>query len=119
MLVDTSVWIDHFRYGNATLVALLEDDAVWCHPFVIGELACGRTSNRRRIRSLLEALPRPPEAEHREVLGFVERNGLAGSGIGWLDAHLMASARLAGVRVWTLDRPLHRVARRLGMGFEP
>ena len=119
MLVDTSVWIDHFRRGNATLAETLEDGSVWCHPFVIGELACGGLSNRRRILSLMEALPRAPEAEHGEVMELVDRNRLAGTGIGWVDAHLLAAARLGNLWLWTLDRPLARVARRLGVGFVP
>ena len=117
ILVDTSVWIDHFRRGNTTLAARLEEDVVWCHPFVIGELACGRLSDRARILSLLAALPQPPLAEHCEVLEFVDRNALAGSGLGWIDVHLLASARLGGIGIWTLDRTLERVA--AGIGFGP
>jgi len=118
ILVDTSVWVDHLRRGNGDLAARLERGLVWCHPFVIGELACGRLSNRAQILSLLEALPRPPVAEHEEVLELVERNGLAGSGIGWIDVHLLAAARLGDIGVWTLDQALDRVARKLGIGFE-
>ena len=119
ILVDTSVWIDHFRRGNTTLAARLEEDVVWCHPFVIGELACGGLSDRAQILSLLAALPRPPVAEHDEVLEFVDRNELAGFGIGWIDVHLLASARLGSSGIWTLDRTLDRVARRLGIHFQP
>ncbi len=118
MLVDTSVWIDHLRRGNPDLAARLEADLVWCHPFVIGELACGRLTDRLEILSLLNALPRPPVAEHSEVLTLIDRWGLAGSGIGWVDAHLMAAAKLAGIGIWTLDQTLDRVARKLGIGFE-
>ena len=114
MLVDTSVWIDHFRHSNPNLAARLEDGVVWCHPFVIGELACGGLADRAQVLSLLAALPQSPLAEHAEVLEFVDRNGLAGSGIGWVDAHLLASARLGGVRIWTLDRTLERVAAGIG-----
>ncbi len=118
ILVDTSVWIDHLRRGNPGLAAQLEADLVWCHPFVIGELFCGRLTDRLEILSLLKALPRPPVAEHDEVLEFVDRNELAGSGIGWIDVHLLASARLGGICIWTLDRTLNRIARRLGIRFE-
>jgi hypothetical protein len=118
ILVDTSVWIDHLRRGNPGLAAQLEADLVWCHPFVIGELSCGRLTDRLEILSLLKALPRPPVAEHDEVLEFVDRNELAGSGIGWIDVHLLASARLGGICIWTLDQTLDRIARRLGIGFE-
>ena len=119
MLVDTSVWIDHFRRGNTVLAGLLEDGTVWCHAFVIGELACGRLSRREIILSLLEALPLSPEAEHDEVMSFVDRNRLVGSGIGCIDVHLLASARFGGLRLWTLDGALRGVAGRLGIGFEP
>jgi predicted nucleic acid-binding protein len=115
MLVDTSVWIEHFRRGNTALAVRLEDGAVWCHPFVIGELACGGLSDRAQILSLLAALPQAPLADHGEVLEFVDRNGLAASGLGWIDVHLLASARLGGIGIWTLDRTLERVA--AGIGF--
>jgi predicted nucleic acid-binding protein len=115
MLVDTSVWVDHLRRGNPDLEFRLETDRVWCHPFVIGELACGRLSDRGRVLGLLEALPCSPVADHPEVLTFVARWELAGSGIGWVDAHLLASAMLGGIGIWTLDRNLGRVARRLGI----
>ena len=113
MLVDTSVWVDHLRRGNATLRSRLEGGEVWCHSFVIGEIACGRLRNRIEILSFLEALPRVKEADHAEVLAFIERNDIAGSGIGWIDAHLLASARLSGVSLWTLDRRLAAISRAL------
>ena len=114
MLVDTSVWIDHFRRGNQTLAARLEDGVVCCHPFVIGELACGGLSDRDHVLALLAVLPQPPLAEHDEVLEFVDRTGLAGSGLGWIDVHLLASARLGGIGIWTLDRHLERAAAEIG-----
>jgi len=119
MLVDTSVWVDHLRKGNRDLAARLDTAQVWCHPFVIGELACGRLSERGQVLELLEALPRSPVADHPEVLTFIDRWDLAGSGIGWVDAHLLASAMLGGIRIWTLDRTVDRVARTLGIRFEP
>ena len=119
MLVDTSVWIDHLQRGNRGLARQLREPDVWCHPFVVGELACGRLDERSEVLSLLSALPQTPLAEHDEVLAFVEANRLAGSGIGWVDAHLLAAARLAGVGLWTLDRPLVAVARELGLYVEP
>lgn len=118
-LVDTSVWVDHLRGGDDVLAALLDQARVQCHPFVIGELACGRLRRREMIRGLLANLPRAPVAEHEEVLAFVERHRLMGSGIGWIDAHLLASARIAGVRLWTRDARLRAIARRLGMAAEP
>ena len=115
MLVDTSVWVDHFRRGNAALAAGLNRSEVWCHPFVIGELACGNLTRRKEILSLLKALPSVLLAAHDEAVSFVENNRLAGKGIGWVDAHLLASARLTGIPIWTLDRRLSAVAASLGL----
>ena len=84
------------------------------HRLVIEELACGTMARREEILSLLETLPRAPEAEHGEFLHFVERRGLAGTGLGAVDAHLLASAKLAQVRLWTRDAALARAAERLG-----
>jgi predicted nucleic acid-binding protein len=116
MLVDTSVWVDHFRRADPELVSLLEGAAVECHPFVIGELACGRMSRREEILGLLQSLPRVPVAEHHEALAFVEKHDLAGAGIGWIDVHLLASARLGHTRFWTRDRRLATLAHSLGIG---
>ena len=115
MLVDTSVWIDHFRHSNAALTELLEESEVWVHPFVVGELACGNPTNRLEILRLLQALPRTPLADHDEVLGFLESHSLMGSGIGWVDAHLLASVRLGGIGLWTLDRALAAAAAQVGV----
>lgn len=114
ILVDTSVWIDHLRRGDRELGTALEAGKVVCHDFVIGELACGHLSARAEILSLLGALPRAPVVDHEEVISFVERHGLAGVGIGWIDAHLLASARLEQVELWTRDAPLRRAALRIG-----
>lgn len=109
-LVDTSVWVDHLRNGNQRLRSLLQEEQVLTHPFIIGELACGSLRNREEILGLLKALPEARVAEHQELLAFVERRGLYGRGIGWIDAHLLASALLSGVALWTVDRQLARVA---------
>ena len=118
-LVDTSVWIDHWRRGNARLVAVLESGRVALHPFVIGELSCGSLPKRATTIRLLEALPQLAVARHTEVMSFVEHERLAASGIGWTDAHLLAAARLSSTPVWTLDRALGRAAKRLGLFNEP
>lgn len=115
MLVDTSVWVDHLRRGNPSLASALEEGDVWCHPFVQGELACGKLVNRRDILSLLAALPQAPESTHAEALGLVEARDLMGAGLGWVDVHLLASALLAGIPLWTLDRSLARAAAQLGL----
>jgi predicted nucleic acid-binding protein len=114
ILVDTSVWVDHLRGRDRVLGAALEAGEVVCHDFVIGELACGRLSGRAEILQLLEALPRAPIVEHEEAIAFVERNNLAGIGIGWIDAHLLASARLAALELWTRDARLRSAALRIG-----
>ncbi|MBN1867966.1 type II toxin-antitoxin system VapC family toxin [Candidatus Sumerlaeota bacterium] len=114
-LVDTSVWIDHFRRRLPPLVDLLVSGQVATHPFVIGELACENLANREEILRLLAALPSVTAASHEEALELVERHALAGSGIGWIDAHLLASALVGGVSLWTDDTDLKTVAARLGV----
>jgi predicted nucleic acid-binding protein len=115
MLVDTSVWADHLARGNPSLVELLEAGEVETHPFVMGELALGNLHWREGILGYLEALPAAPTAEPAEVLRLVDERNLAGSGLGWVDAHLLASALIGGTRLWTLDRGLAAAAARLGV----
>ena len=109
-LVDTSVWIDHFRQGNERLAELLKEGLVCCHRFVIGELACGTLRNREELLSLLGALPTVPIAAHEEALSLVSARQLAGRGLGWIDVHLLASALLANCSLWTLDKALRSKA---------
>jgi predicted nucleic acid-binding protein len=119
-LVDTSVWVGHFRHGDAGLRRLLEAGHVLGHAFVTGELACGRIPDRPTLLRLLRELPQAVVAEPDEVLGFIERHDLAGAGIGYVDAHLLASAALTpGARLWSGDRRLAAVAGRLGVGIGP
>ena len=118
VLVDTSVWVEHFRRGNPTLVERLEEGDVLCHEFVIGELACGNLARRDEVLVLLNALARTPTAEHDEVLSMLNAHRLAGSGIGWMDAHLLASALLTRSTLWTLDRRLAEAARDLRVAAE-
>jgi hypothetical protein len=115
-LVDTSVWVEHLRRGHPGLAARLEEGQVATHPFVIGELACGHLRNRREALDLLRALPRADVAQHDEVMLFVERHRLMGSGLGWVDVHLLASAVLEGIPLWTMDARLRGVAARVGLG---
>jgi predicted nucleic acid-binding protein len=110
ILVDTSVWIDHLRRGNADLAAALEHDLVVCHPFVIGELACGNLANRAELLALLAKLPTVPVATDTEVLTLIERRRLMGRGLGYVDAHLLASAAIGSVTLWTLDARLAQMA---------
>ena len=113
VLVDTSVWVSHLRGGNVRLVNLLNDGKVVCHPFIIGELACGNLRSRTDILSLLQSLPMSVEAEHEEVLAFIESSRLMGKGLGYVDIHLIASAVLTEVSIWTLDKRLEQVANTL------
>ena len=118
VLVDTSIWVSHLRLGSAHLKALLEDGEVLCHPFVIGELACGQIKNRREILSLLEALPMATTAEHEEVLQFIESHDLMGTGLGLVDVHLLASALLSKTPLWTLDKHLKAASERLSVVYK-
>jgi len=110
VLVDTSVWVSHLRDGNTELANLLNNGSVLCHPLVVGELACGNLKDRAVILSFLQLLPMSIEAEHEEVLTFIEKNHLMGKGIGYADAQLMASAVLMNVPIWTFDKKLSQAA---------
>ena len=114
ILVDTSVWFDHFRAGDSQLVALLNTNAVVMHPFVIGEIACGSLSNRALTLDLLKNLPSAVVAQPEEVLGYVERHRLHGKGMGYVDVHLLASVAIASSQLWTRDKRLLAVACDLG-----
>lgn len=119
ILVDTSVWIEHFRVGNESLSRLLDAHQAWAHPFVVGELACGTLENRKEILSWLKCLPSLPAATHSEVLFFVERNRLSGLGIGYADLHLLAAVALAPpAELWTRDRRLAAAADGLGCAYK-
>jgi predicted nucleic acid-binding protein len=118
ILADTSVWVRHLRERDARLAAALERAEVWMHPWVVGELSCGRLADRAVLLGLLRALPMTPVASDDETLALIERRSLMGRGIGWVDVQLLASALLAGVPIWTLDRRLAAVASELGVGVE-
>ena len=110
ILVDTSVWIDHLRQGDAELADALQQGRVAIHPFVVGELACGNLRARAEVLGLLQALPSLPVATAEEVLYFIDAHALMGRGIGYVDVHLLAAARLAGAQFWTRDKRLHGAA---------
>jgi predicted nucleic acid-binding protein len=117
VLVDTSVWVDHLRNGDARLARLLNDGRVLCHPFVIGELACGNLKNRLEILDALKELPFAPTIEFDEYMQFIELNRLNGIGIGFVDLHLLASALLADAALWTADKRLKKAALDLGIAY--
>lgn len=118
VLVDTSVWVLHLRDGNIELANLLNSGNILCHPLIVGELACGNLKDRAVILSFLKLLPVSIEAEHEEVLSFVEKNRLMGKGIGYVDAQLVASALLTSVPIWTLDKKLAQVADELHIKYK-
>ena len=113
VLIDTSVWIDHFSNSSKRLQELLEAGEVATHPFVIGELACGGLSNRAEILALMQALPSYSPISQKEYLHFVDSYKLAGKGIGFVDIHLLACALLNSDFIWTLDKKLADIARKL------
>lgn len=117
VLVDTSIWVFHFRDGNPQLEALLINGGVVCHPFIIGELACGNLKNRKEILTLLQALPMATTADQEEVLRFVEQHQLMGMGLGCVDVHLLASAKLLGIPLWTKDKKLAEAAKKLSVSY--
>lgn len=118
ILVDTSVWVFHLRQGNSKLEQLLNDGDVLCHPFIMGELACGNIKNRAEILSLLRTLPKADFLDEEEILLFIEKNNLMGKGFGLIDIHLLASARLSGAPLWTLDTKLKHGAQIIDVSYE-
>ena len=118
VLVDTSVWISHLRDGDIRLEILLNDGHVVCHPFIVGELACGNLKNRDEILSLLQALPIATTADDEEVLRFIENYRLMGKGLGYIDMHLLASAALSKIPLWISDKRLHDISMKIGLDFQ-
>jgi predicted nucleic acid-binding protein len=120
ILVDTSIWVDHLNKGDPGMQQLLFADQVLCHPLVIGELAVGNLHPRLAILKMLHRLPSIPAATHSEVLNFISLNKLFGIGIGYIDAHLLASVRLTqGALLWTRDQRLAKVAEAMKLAFRP
>ncbi len=119
ILVDTSVWIDHLRKAIPRLAETLEREDVLMHPFVVGELACGRIARRHEVLDLVSALPASVVATDKETLHFIEHHRLMGKGIGYIDAHLLASVMMTeAARLWTRDKRLAGIAAKLRIGFE-
>jgi len=117
VLVDTSVWVSHLRDGNAGLEKLLNDGEVVWHPFVVGELACGNLKNRHEILLHLQSLPKAILAEDGEVLEFIENHQLMGKGLGYIDVHLIAAALLTGAPLWTFDKTLDKLTKKIGINY--
>ena len=120
ILADTSVWVDNIRRHGSPLTQLLASDRVLMHPFVVGEIAMGNLARREAFLRELERLPEAVVASHAEVLQLVGNHRLFGRGIGYIDAHLLASVRLTpDARLWSLDRRLADMAGALGVGYAP
>lgn len=119
VLVDTSVWVRHLREGDPDLKQLLSDGRVMCHPYIVGELACGNMKNRRQILSLMQVLPQTTLAQHEEILQFIEFNHLMGKGLGYIDVHLTAAALLTRVPMWSYDKRLNEANEMLGIRYDP
>jgi predicted nucleic acid-binding protein len=116
ILADTSIWIDHFRHSDPRLESILDNDRIFMHPLVLGELAVGNLSPRAQLLADLKDLPQIDTAMDDEVLRFVEVHKLFGIGIGYIDAHLLVSARLVpDTTIWTRDKRLAAAAARLGL----
>ena len=119
ILVDTPVWINHWRSPLFHLIELLSNGEILTHPMVIGELACGNIRDRQQTIRILNRLPRAPLAGHSEVIDFIEARRLMGREIGYVDVHLLASTVLAdSTKLWTVDRRLHNAAAELGIAYE-
>lgn len=120
ILADTAIWVDHLNRTDAVLEALLDADCVLMHPYVLGEIVMGNLRRRTGTLADLRDLTQAPVAEPEELLAFVERHALFGAGIGYVDAHLLASTLLASeARLWTRDKRLHAAAERLGIAAKP
>lgn len=115
VLVDTSIWIDHFHFSNKGLKKLLLTSQVCIHPYVVGELSCGNISNRKEILILLRALPRIDAVLDEEVNMMIEDKKLYGKGLGFIDVHLLASAIIHHVTIWTGDKYLHGISEEFGI----
>lgn len=120
VVADTSIWIDHFRFADPRIVALIDSDALVMHPFVVGELACGQLPRRSvTIRELQDLEPLAARADE-EVLAFLDQHGLYGKGLGWIDVHLLcAAASTPGTALWTRDCRMLDAAESLGIAWAP
>ena len=117
ILADTSIWVDHLRRPNSEMIERLTARDILIHPFVIGELACGTLPNRA-ILQRLDDLPQIVQATHDEVLSLIEVHRFMGRGIGYIDAHLLASViRDGSASLWTRDRRLKQIADEMGIAF--
>jgi hypothetical protein len=119
ILVDTPVWVDHLRHGDAALTRLLNDGRVLAHRFVTGELALGNMRNRDGVLGAMQDLPQAGVATDDELMGFIAQHALFGIGIGYVDAHLLAAVSLSPpASLWTRDKRLLAASERLGVAAD-
>ena len=120
ILVDTSIWIDHFRHGDAELKRIINDDRLLCHPFVVGELALGSLRERDEVLAFLAAQREAMIASHAEVMTIIDRHSILSMGIGYTDAHLLTSTLLEKrSSLWTRDKRLAAAAQQVGAVLHP
>lgn len=119
IIVDTSIWADHFGRFNAELDGLIEREMLLCHELVTAEIMLGNLADPAGTLWMLEAMPQAPVASHTELMLLIRGSRLAGSGIGFVDAHLLAACQLATARLWTRDKRLRAKAGALGLSWEP
>lgn len=117
VLVDTSIWVDHLRHGDPGLVSILENGDAHCHPFIIGEIACGNLASRKEILHRLSLLPSASLVRHSEVMAFIEAHRFSGLGLGFIDMHLLAAANLDGFKIWSRDKALRKAAEKLKIAY--
>ena len=120
ILVDTSIWIDHLRFPDQLLGRLITLDQVLIHPLVIGEISMGSLARRSVVLSNLQSLPSISVADHKEVMALTERRQFFGKGIGFIDAHLLASLHLTpGTKLWSRDKRMAAIAASMDLAFNP
>ena len=115
ILADTSVWVNHFRSADSQLARMLVEEDVGLHPFVLGEIAAGNLRDRTRVLNYLSCLPQSAIAEEAEVHHLLQSERLWGTGLGWVDLHILAAVRLRGWRLYSADRAMNRIAAQLGI----
>jgi predicted nucleic acid-binding protein len=116
ILADTSIWVDHFHFGDPRLRDELNRGAILMHSFVAGELALGSLTQRERVLAEIDSLPMAQVARVDEVRLLIEQRSLFSRGIGYIDAHLLASVLLTPyTQLWTRDKRLRMVAESLGL----
>jgi predicted nucleic acid-binding protein len=117
LLADSSVWIDHLHEAVDAFNVALESEEVCVHSAVIGELACGTLARRAEVLTELMGLPELPDASFGELMALIDRRKLWGRGLSWVDVQLLGAVLVAGAKLWTHDRELHRIARELHVAF--